>query len=91
MTSACSETTPPSSTGGTIAPTKRVYTGSRAEQVISGMMSIVVSRSCQEGMTRVERIAGTAQANPPISGNAERPCSPKRPRNRSTKNAALAK
>ena len=39
------------------------YTGSRAEQLISGAMRMVASRSRRFSMTRVAMMPGTAQAN----------------------------
>ena len=48
--------------GGKSAPIINTYTGRRAEQDVSGMTSIVRSRSRKRGMERVARMAGTAHA-----------------------------
>jgi hypothetical protein len=47
---------------GTKAAISRVYTGSRAEQVISGETRMVAIRSRDEGMVRVAMMPGTAHA-----------------------------
>ena len=51
-----------------------VYTGSRAEQVVSGTTSMVSRRSRCRSMVRVARMAGTAQAKPDSMGTKARPC-----------------
>src|SRR4051812_20471265 len=50
-----------------------VYTGSRAEHVISGTTSIVSRRSRRRSIVRVAVIAGTAHANPNSIGTNARP------------------
>ena len=62
--------------GGNSAAMISVYTGSRAEHVISGITSMVSSRSRCRSMVRVARIAGTAQAKPESIGTNARPCRP---------------
>ena len=49
-------------TAGTKAPISSAYTGSRAEQVISGATRIVTRRSRGDGIVRVAMIPGTAHA-----------------------------
>ena len=53
-----------------------IYIGSRAEQLISGNMSMVMSRERRLSMVLVAMIAGTLQPNPMISGMNDLPCSP---------------
>ena len=64
------------------------YTGSRAEQVMSGAIMIVVSRSRQLPMVRVAITPGMAQAKLDSSGMKERPDSPTVPITRSSRKAA---
>jgi hypothetical protein len=47
---------------GTKVPMSSVYTGRRAEQLISGTTMIVASRSLGFSITRVAMMPGTAQA-----------------------------
>ena len=51
-----------------------VYTGSRAEQVVSGTTIMVSRRSRRRSIVRVAMMAGTAQANPDRIGTKARPC-----------------
>ncbi len=53
---------------GMNAPMMTVYTGSRAEQVISGAINIVVSRSFWSMIVRVAMMPGIAQAKDDKSG-----------------------
>ena len=64
------------------------YTGSRAEQVISGASKMVAIRSRTFGMVRVAIMPGIAQAYEDSSGMNERPESPMLPMRRSSRNAA---
>ena len=73
---------------GTKAPISRAYTGSRAEQVMSGATMMVARRSCQLAMVRVAMMPGTAQAKLDSSGMKARPDSPTLPIKVSSKNAA---
>ena len=66
------------------------YTGSRAEQLISGATRIVARRSRRFSMTRVERIAGTAHATLDSSGMNDLPLRPQRLMTLSIRNAARA-
>ena len=52
----------------------RLYTGRRAEQVVSGTTSMVSRRSRFLSMVRVAMMAGTAQAKPDSIGTKARPC-----------------
>ena len=58
------------------APISSAYTGSRAEQVISGAIMMVTSRSRQLLMVRVAMTPGIAQAKLDSSGMKERPDRP---------------
>ena len=58
----CARNGPRTGVLGTKAAISRVYTGSRAEQVISGETRIVAIRSRDEGMVRVAMMPGTAHA-----------------------------
>ena len=62
-TSPCRLTTPPTSRSGMKAAMISAYTGSRAEQVISGAIMIVTSRSRGFWMVRAAMMPGIAQAN----------------------------
>ena len=64
------------------------YTGRRAEQVMSGAIMIVASRSRRFGMVRVAMMPGTAQAKLDKSGMKERPDRPTLPITRSSRKAA---
>ena len=55
-----------------------MYTGSRAEQVISGAAIMVAIRSLADGSVRVAMIPGTAQANEDSIATNARPSSPVR-------------
>ena len=70
------------------APISSAYTGKRAEQVMSGAIMMVTSRSRQWVMERVAITPGTAQAKLDNSGMNERPDSPTVPITRSSKKAA---
>ena len=56
-----------------------MYTGSRAEQLISGATRIVASRSRRFSITRVAMMPGTAHATDDSSGMNDLPLSPHRP------------
>ena len=64
--------------------------GRRAEQLIIGSTSIVISRDRLLSMVRVAIIAGTLQPNPIISGMNDLPCKPILCINLSIMNAARA-
>ena len=64
------------------------YTGSRAEQVISGAIMIVAKRSRGFWMVRVAMMPGIAQAKLDSKGMKARPDKPTLPMTRSSKNAA---
>ena len=70
------------------APISSAYTGNRAEQVMSGAIMMVTSRSRQWVMERVAITPGTAQAKLDSSGMNERPDNPTVPITRSSKKAA---
>ena len=78
----------PSERRGMNAPISNVYTGSRAEQVMSGAIMMVVSRSRAAGMVRVAMMPGMAQAKLDSSGMKARPDSPTLPISRSSRKAA---
>ena len=59
------------------------YTGSRAEQVMSGATMMVAMRSRTFGMVRVAMMPGTAQAKLDSSGMNARPDRPTLPMRRS--------
>src|SRR5579864_5523947 len=59
---------------GISAPITSVYTGNRAEHVISGTTIIVRIRSRRRSIVRVAVIAGTAHAKPNSIGTNARPC-----------------
>ena len=73
---------------GMKAAIKSAYTGRRAEQVMSGAMRMVTSRSRQCVMVRVAMMPGMAQAKLDSSGMNERPDSPTLPITRSSRKAA---
>lgn len=58
----CMENGPSRASSGTRSEISRRYTGSRAEQVMSGADMIVAIRSREDGMVRVAMIPGTAHA-----------------------------
>ena len=72
------------------APMSRMYTGSRAEQLISGATRMVASRSRRFSMTRVAMIPGTAHATLDSMGMNDFPLRPHRLITRSMRNAARA-
>ena len=78
----------PTARSGTKAPISSAYTGSRAEQVISGATMIVASRSRQLAMVRVAMMPGMAQAKLDSSGMKARPDRPTRPIRLSSRKAA---
>ena len=80
--------TPATVRSGTKAPISSAYTGSRAEQVISGAIMMVARRSRQLAMVRVAMMPGTAQAKLDRSGMKARPDRPTLPISVSSKNAA---
>ena len=59
-----------------IVPIIIMYIGKRAEQLISGRMSIVIRRERRLSMVRVAMTAGTLQPKPMIRGMNDLPCSP---------------
>ncbi len=63
----------------------RAYTGSRAEQVISGAIMMVARRSRRFGIVRVAMMPGTAQAKLDRSGMNARPDRPTLPISRSSR------
>ena len=67
-----------------------VYTGIRAEQVMSGATRMVMSRSRRFSMVRVDMMPGTAHANELSSGMNARPLRPTLAMSRSRMNAARA-
>ena len=73
---------------GMKAAIKSAYTGRRAEQVISGAIMMVTSRSRQCVMVRAAMMPGMAQAKLDSSGMNERPDSPTVPMSRSSRKAA---
>ena len=79
---------PATSRAGTKAPMSSAYTGSRAEQVMSGAIRMVTSRSRGLAMVRAAMMPGTAQAKLDSSGMKERPDRPTPPISRSSKKAA---
>ena len=73
----------PQETSGTTKAINKVYTGSRAEQLIKGTTMMVMRRSFQWSIVRVAITAGMAHATPDISGTMLRPFKPKGRINRS--------
>ena len=74
--------------GATSRPTSNVYTGSRAEQVINGAVTMVAMRSRDDGSVRVAMMPGIAQAYDDSIATKARPSSPVLAITRSIKNAA---
>ncbi len=72
------------------APISRMYTGSRAEQLISGAVRIVARRSRRFSMTRAAMMPGTAQATDDSIGMNDLPLRPQRDISLSIRNAARA-
>ena len=68
----------------------RAYTGSRAEQLISGATRTVTKRSLRISMVRVAMMPGIAQAKEPRSGMNDFPWRPTRDMSRSMIKAARA-
>ena len=87
----CAFTPQPNSRAGINAPISKAYTGSRAEQVISGAIKIVTKRSRGLAIVRVAMIPGIAQAKLESSGINERPDRPTVPITRSSSSAARGK
>ena len=87
-TSPCNSTPPQTSRCGTKALIRSAYTGSRAEQVISGAIRMVTSRSRGLAMVRAAMMPGMAQAKLDSSGMNDRPDSPTLPMMRSSRKAA---
>ena len=73
---------------GMQAAMSTVYTGRRAEQLMSGATKIVAKRSWRVSMVRVAMMPGMAQANDESMGMKLLPCSPTRLIRRSIKKAA---
>ena len=69
--------------GGAVAD----FTVQRAEQVNKGRTRMVTNRSRLDSMTRVDMMAGTAQAKPDSIGTNARPCRPIERIRRSIRNA----
>ena len=83
---------PAGRTGGSMnAPTSSRYTGTRAEQDMSGATRIVARRLLGSGITRAAMMPGMAQANDDSSGMNARPLRPHQPSSRSIRNAARAR
>ena len=72
------------------APMSRMYTGNRAEQLMSGATKMVAKRSRRSSITRVAMIPGTAQATDDNSGINDLPLRPQRAMSLSMRNAARA-
>ena len=75
---------------GMKAAIKMMYTGSRAEQLISGATIMVVKRSRLSSIVRVAIIPGIAQAKLESRGMKDLPERPQLVRKRSISKAALA-
>ncbi len=75
---------------GKNAPARRMYTGRRAPQLISGVTRIVTSRSRGLSNMRVESTAGTVQPKPMSIEMKLLPCRPTWCMTRSTTKAARA-
>ena len=73
----CTGNKPNTFEGGNSAAMISVYTGRRAEQVMSGITIMVRKRSRLRSMVRVARMAGMAQAKPDSNGTKARPCRPR--------------
>ena len=78
----------PTVDAGMNAPIMTVYTGKRAEQVISGAIRIVAKRSFWSMIVRVAMIPGIAQAKDDNNGMKLCPESPTAAINRSITKAA---
>ena len=87
-TSPCRLNTPHTGWSGMKAPISSAYTGSRAEQVISGATMIVVRRSRGSWIERVAMMPGMAQAKLDSSGMKLRPVRPAARIGRSSRKAA---
>ena len=68
ITNPCKLSSPNKYFSGITSPVKIAYTGSRAEQLMSGVTRMVSNRSFRFSMLRALMMAGPAQANPLISG-----------------------
>ena len=91
ITSPCRLKMPATVRSGMNAPIKSAYTGRRAEQVMSGAIMMVTSRSRQWVIVRVAITPGMAQAKLDNSGIKERPDRPTLPITRSSRKAARGK
>ena len=78
----------PTARPGMKAAITSAYTGSRAEQVMSGAIMIVARRSRRFGMVRAAMMPGIAQAKLDSSGMNARPERPTLPIRRSSRKAA---
>ena len=78
----------PAARFGMNAAITSAYTGSRAEQVMSGAIMIVARRSRRFGIVRVAMIPGIAHAKLDNSGMNARPERPTLPISRSSRYAA---
>jgi hypothetical protein len=88
ITRPCRLNRPATVRSGMKAAISSAYTGRRAEQVMSGAIMMVTSRSRQWVMVRVAMMPGMAQAKLDSSGMNERPDSPTVPMTRSSRKAA---
>lgn len=79
---------PSTARSGTKVAIISVYTGSRAEHVMSGVAIIVARRRRSLGIVRVAMIAGIAHAKAESITTKLRPSNPKRPITRSASSAA---
>ncbi len=70
------------------APISSVYTGRRAEQVMSGAMNTVTHLVRRSEIVRAAMMPGMAQAKLESSGMKARPDRPRLPIRRSSKSAA---
>jgi len=73
---------------GMQAAISTVYTGRRAEQLMSGATRMVAKRSCRVSMVRVAMMPGMAQAKEDSMGMKLLPCRPTRLISRSIRKAA---
>src|ERR1700733_10341786 len=74
--------------GATSRPISNVYTGSRAEHVINGAVTMVAIRSREDGNVRVAMMPGIAQANDESIATKARPSRPVLAITRSIRKAA---
>src|SRR5437870_12682660 len=72
------------------APMSKMYTGSRAEQLMSGATRMVARRSRRFSITRVAMMPGTAHATDDSIGMNDLPLNPQRAISLSMRKAARA-